>query len=556
MFKKIATNQELLKAYLDIISQKNNFKKTSDVFVQLLKMSQDERSLDSLLEKPEKQIIHILSSLEPFESKEAELSKILKDNLGTFHYYLMSKVNNPELENWLLYYLGEVNNFIKNNLILLSKYNGKNASAFKMRGMMHNMLDLARVSVEGQKMNKERDEAKYVSHYDKDNTIKDKLVGESIDDIIEKNEQYQNENTDLLSSTEAKLSKLEQMFNQVLNDPASDILAYEVENVLYPYLVTLKENYDTSLDEQSILKNAKDIDAFFEQTVEYIEKKYSTRKRNPNTNAIEAASLSELQVMVNNVVDSLDNQGVIDQILSQQYYKLPKMLKYYLESFPQVTKLLLKSAIKTLLLFNTKQELNVSLPASTKGGGPLAISDYLAHVLQREIKLLQNSDEEKQEIYELTLKMLKLKNYTREGQHPTAGIKFLDLGLFSHITPLVYAGLMKNYLEQHQEELTPDQQIQIVNQIHSLLHTNALMPHTTKRSKYVNNMSRINNTPESELRNHILKRLRKADEIQRGRATPYTFLDDEDFGGENEDNEVNASSNILSKLIQKYAFKN
>lgn len=401
-------------------------------------------------------------------------------------------------------------------------------------------------------------------------------------------------------TTEEQIAKLKEIFYSVMKDTEQDVLSYYVEEGLLPKFEALQEKYskakaDTPQKEASA---EEDLREFYNNALKFINKSFNERIRNPKKKGKHHnLSQFELQNMLNAAVERLDLEDLSERIIEQNFHPLPLKLKRLVDEHPEFVKAAIQSLIKTKLIYNTKDELDVPLAAAEaasqkttidpetgmeikekkqgRGGlgrGPLDETKFLFHLLTKNIRSMSIDNEQKENFLKQALNLL-------EGTYspPTAenlvakpivqggkekGSK-LRKGLYQHTTPLTYAGLMHRYQEQMGEDfgnISPEQHQKMVDEIYDITHNreSAHLPHAAKSGEYTfssKGHSELGDKSEEIIKSNLSDRLISSQKIHKKEQEPHTFMEGNELvtTPEEEDN-INTAS-VLNKLIQKYAFK-
>ena len=588
---------ELLAKHAQLSSKS---KKTSDIFFSMIKLSQSDKLYDEMLSLPEKRIKDILSEPGKYEYKKNDLRKILNDNLNILSTYAFTKAANDDVAAVVSEYMPE--KFVEKNVEdVLEKYNGANALSFSLKGLISGVLSNAAALVK-QRQFKQETQGRTQSLEGGAETFGQQTQDAGALDAFESMFELGAE-----GDIEDKEQALDKMFNKIINDPKSDILSIFVENKLMPEYERLKKRLTGDISQkvlekirplitpgmsddekrqlvskaiqQDMVEASAELDAFYFSTFKKIKENYGESKRVYEQRGQKREySLREVQEEVDRQVENLNLDEILDYIYKQNFYELPKWAKKLDEN---LVKRVFKAIIKSELIINAKEAMDVSLPgASVRGQGghaKLAQISIVAHILKKEIRQLVSDPETQEAFINQALNALGSKVDKETGEWVHKPKDTLQYKVFQHVTPAVMAAYLQKSMEMYGEkfaELTPEEQETVIEQVHSAVYKGAKLPYT-----YDVGMNELKAEPYHKVkdadvvtRQNIQERLQQAMDIQSGKGMAGKFMkqriqpaiqpavqtSDFDFNSDLDDlDDLDdfGKESSLSYMIKKYAFK-
>lgn len=553
MFSKIAKNKEYLELCLKFASTQTKSTKTSDILLTLARLAQDSKAMASqMLDLPNTQLRDELMKSGTYESKIPKLKAILQENLHAITFYVSEYAKNEDIAERAMKFIAE--SFISNTLsTILVNFNGRAGAKFSLKAVLNGLLKQAYLNYtspnapETKRKQREQSMDEGAEMYGK------QFVAET---PVDPN---QSDN----STTDQEIVNLKNIFAKILGDPNQDVLSYYIEQTLFPIFEQKKTAYDSAPEGPEKNAAGAEFDEFYETVVRYINKEFSTAKRDPKTNHAEPFSLHEIQEKVNATVQQIDLNQLAGHIMQSSFYEMPKRIRKYAEEHPEFVKQALIAVLKANLIFNTKQELGVSLPSAVgqyaQGGRrKLSIGSFIHHILAKQIKLAFTDKGEQEDYLHKALNLLKAEGSPEEGYtyggQGTKGYHFVSNNFTSHGVPLTYSGLLHQYRDQLGDDvfagLTPEQDQQLIGKVHGHLHNREQghLPHTTRKDKYnydVTELGKLGGNADQLVKKNIQQRLNAAKKIVRGDQPEHTFMEDTP--------DAQVVSNIVKALIKKYA---
>lgn len=589
-------DQSILQLLAKQAHLQTNSKKTSDIFLSMIKLAQSDKLYDEMLSLPEKRIKDILSEPGKYEYKKNDLRKILNDNLNILSTYAFTKAANDDVAAVVSEYMPE--KFVEKNVEdVLEKYNGANALSFSLKGLISGVLSNAAALVK-QRQFKQETQGKTQSLEGGAETFgqqtQDDTALAAFENIYESAED---------GSSEDKEQALEMMFKRIINDPKSDILSMFVENKLLPEFNSLKERLTGKISDsviekikplirpnmtesekrqlvseaiqQDMVEASAELDSFYLNSFKKIRENIGERKRIYDQRGQKREySLREVQELVDKQVEALDLDRILDYIYKQNFYELPKWARNIDET---LFKRIFKSIIKSELIINAKQAMDVSLPgAKSRGQGgyaKLAQIDIVAHILKKEIRNLVQDEDEQEKLINQALMALgsKVDKETGEWKHKPKDT--LQYKVFQHVTPAVMAAYLQKSMEMYGEkfsELSPEEQENVVEEVHSAVYKNAKLPYTYDVGANELRAEPYHKVKDADLvtRQNIQERLQQAMDIKSGKGMEGKFMKQRpaaplpaqeqpayDFTSDLDDLDDFGKESSLSYMIKKYAFK-
>jgi hypothetical protein len=553
-------------------------KKPSDIIVAMMKLAQNDKIYDEIFNLPEMRIKSILSEPGKYEYKKDDIRKVLQDSLGAISGYVMSKAKNDEIASAVAELMPVA--FVDKNVERIEEFNGAAAKDFSLKGIANGALNMAHLLIFQRKEKQKQVEYKKPKPLSLDvelkggkgdgkQTFQDFIKDESSAGAFEGIYQQGSE-----GGLDDKAASLDSIIKKILDDPEQDILSLYVENKIIPQFNNLKKRLSTNNPQERASAEA-DLDLFYENFFKYVSDNIGQQKRiYDQRGGRREYSLQQVQEYVNDQLKELDLDNVLEYVFKQNFYNLPKWAK---KAEPSLVKQVLKSIIKSSLIFSAKSAMDVSLPsAETRGqGGSAQLSqiELVHHILKKEIRKIAQDEGEQQKLISEALKLLgsKIDKETGKVVHKTKDA--LSYSLFQHATPALMSALMQKSMEVYGErfaDLSPDEQEALINEVQSKVYTKARMPYTQDVGGY-----ELKTTPyhalenaESISRENIRERLQQAMDIKGGRALPGGFMkkrveierlappEDYDFNSDLDDLDDDfGKESALSYMIKKYAIK-
>jgi hypothetical protein len=558
-------------------------KKPSDIIVAMMKLAQNDEIYDEIFSLPEKRIKSILSEPGKYEYKKDDIRKALQNSLSAISGYVMSKAKNDEVASAVAELMPVA--FVDKSVERLEEFNGAKAKDFSLKGLSNGALNTANDLVairEKRNLYQGGTENRTLKPIpasldvklkggkgDGNQTFQDFIKDESSAGAFEGIYQQGSE-----GGLDDKAASLDSIINKILDDPEQDILSLYVENKIIPQFNNLKKRLSTNNPQERASAEA-DLDLFYENFFKYVSDNIGQQKRiYDQGGGRREYSLQQVQEYVNDQLKELDLDNVLEYVFKQNFYNLPKWAK---KAEPSLVKQVLKSIIKSSLIFSAKSAMDVSLPsAETRGqGGSAQLSqiELVHHILKKEIRKIAQDEGEQQKLISEALKLLgsKIDKETGKVVHKTKDA--LSYSLFQHATPALMSALMQKSMEVYGErfaDLSPDEQEALINEVQSKVYTKARMPYTQDVGGY-----ELKTTPyhalenaESISRENIRERLQQAMDIKGGRALPGGFMKKRvervplppptnyDFNSDLDDLDDDfGKESALSYMIKKYALK-
>jgi hypothetical protein len=554
-------------------------KKPSDIIVAMMKLAASDEIYDEIFSLPEKRIKSILSEPGKYEYKKNDIRKVLQDSLGATSSYAISKAKNDEIASAVGEFMPV--NFIDYSADRLEKYNGAEAQNFSLKGLVNGALNAASQLVTQRALKQKQVEQSKPAPTSLDvelkggkgegnrNTFQDMIADTSSENAFEKIYQ-EGSNGD----ADDKERALELLIGKILRDPSQDILSVYVENKILPEFNVLKQrlsgdNFDPAA--------SADMDAFYDKFFKYVADNIGKQKRiYDQKGGRREYTLQQVQEVVNEQLEKLDLDNLLEYIYKQNFYELPKWAR---KADQTLVKKILKSLIKSTLIFNAKSSMDVSMPSGKtkmgRGSSKLSNIDMVWHILKKEIRDMAKDEDEQNQLIDNALKILgsKVDKETKEVVHKPKDA--LQYSLFQHVTPVMKAALFQKAAEMYGEkfsELSPEEQASVVNEVQSKVYTGAKMPYTYDTGGY-----ELKTTPyhtlenaEATTRQSIQDSLQNAMDIKSGKSTPGGFMKKRNLIQSEMPSDYNFNSDIddldnegglgkesaLSYMIKKYAFKN
>lgn len=515
MLDKISKNKNVLNYCVSLAQKTAKSKSVTDVFKTLIKIANVDTVFDSLQAQIDEIIQRTNGNTEALISFLNDNTFTLADTINELPgneigksnaYSFMLGIDDPDdKKNWLEY---TANALIKGQ---------------KLRSTITNIIS------QGVAIEKIRELKK------KQKGVQSLQSGEQFGyEAIAKPDQYNLDNTQREISSEEEVQKLDLIFKEIIEDPHQDILSIYVENTLYPMFEELKGELREANSPQETVLVEERLRDFYNYAVNYIKVQFSTNKRDPIKKTTEPNSLLDVQNKVNEVMDNLEIDELVENIIQSSFYSLPKGLKKYINDDPNFVKQVIKSIIKTSLILNTKEELQVSLPDMAhrrqSGKHGLSAGDLMHHIIIKQLKSFYTDPNEQNNVIHKALNMLNAKKDETGKWKYGSGRNFIDYSFLQHATPFVYSGIINRFVNEFGDQfgsLSEDQKNQVVDFIYNKVHP--YMPHTEFKDKYFHNIKKPSDIGEENIKAHIRQRLEVAEAIHKGEVGHGTLLHPHDF---------------------------
>lgn len=250
-----------------------------------------------------------------------------------------------------------------------------------------------------------------------------------------------------------KLNTLQKVFSDVLGEQTSmasksGIFSFYVENhfeeQLYKIINLLKQAQTP--EEKERLEEQGEI--FFNHVIEFVTQRIGSKKRITQKNIYSNFTVSELDQMVNEYVDSLDINDILNFSLSGEFYKFPKYIRNNLGSsgtIPPEILLIFKSILKAQTVKHFKQTMNVPV-SDPRGQSAISQSELTRHFINREVAKSGLGQETLQKALNI------LNKYLVPGGGMLNETAHLDYAAFQHSPAIILSGLIAKKADQMGDE--------------------------------------------------------------------------------------------------------
>lgn len=563
---KIVMNKYVLDYLMKQAQAQSKTLKVSAVFETFIKLSQDYASelkkVEQMLPSIQEDIFYILNSKRFDENQKREaIGKIIKNNENNFYIYLLSRAKTEQIRDALTAYYPKFTDAITKRIL---DFQGEKARTFELKAALNGVLNNASLyakGIEQKTRDKQKKELSLEAPKGKEGTTMESNYASG---DISPEEAVINAEQALEGEERSEgVGAFENMIETILADPSEDILALYIEGKIIPEFKEIKKRLDTASGRELAQVEA-DFYQFMRGATQYIEANMGTKRNYEQRGSTRENTLRMVQQYVNEAFAKLDIDELVDHVLSSQFYSLPRWAK---EKNPAVIKEIIKSLIKSTMIVNMKDALNVSLPqanAEGKGRRKLAHIDLMYSMLVRGLRKLQQDPEEQQKLIREAAKMIGT-TFSKASEPIHSDKAALNYPLFMHATPMVLSGIFNQEAAKMGETfqtLSGTEAEDLINRVYSRVYP--ALPHTTPGGlKHKREGLHQIEDGENVAKNYLREMLRKIQAIQAGKEKPGSMmtpmtpvvepelnlpainLEEDDFNKESS----------LNQLIRKYAFK-
>lgn len=567
MMKDFVNNRFLLEFLIQCAREKTGSTRISSVFEAFTKIAQDPSAeierVKKLVDRLQEDFYYMLrkkySDNEQTNNsiKEERVKAKLQEYKNDLAFYLYSQAGNDDIRDALSIYIPT--KLVEDLTKMILKINPKDLNLTRaLNGVLGNAGLYAR-GIKQKEYKRQKKELSTEGAYGKDSdTRQESMIADTAPSAYDVLTQQ-----DESASQVNKEENFEKLLSMVLNDPDQDILSLYIKEKILPEWSDVKNRLNTSTG-RDLAQAEADFDQLVESTHKYIEANMG-QKRKYVTKGVRENTLRDVQEFVNNAFKKLDIDSLTDHILSSNFHAIPGFVK---RENPIVVKEIIKSLIKSTMIINMKEALEVPLPQASGVGKSrkiLSQIDLMYHILVRNLQRMEQDPAAQQKLIREAAKAIGT-TFSEKGEPIHKPKDALNYSLFMHATPLIISGLLKQEAARMGEtfsEMSPEEQAQLIERVQGMVYP--ALPHTSDEGgiRYIRTGLHAMPEGETKVRESLLERLQQAQDIQRGKLKPGTFMKKrqvEQIPAPIEEmppteDEQNIKGSALNHLIQKYAFR-
>lgn len=476
---EIFRDTRIVKQYVDAARSEFGGKKTTDIFLNFLKVAQsiggefEAKRIGQKIDDLSNIIKEILSDrFKDIEDKKREIAKILIGN-ENIKLYLYSTSPNSDVYNRAL----EL--FVSENSItpVLNKtlsFNGSDAQSFDLKSLLRGSLASAAKIVQ-QLKSKQQDNINFDESLgtgksnnlaDQDKTYQDmlELKGDDSENPLD------------------KFKKLGEFLLTILRDENQSVSGYYVRNFIKPIYKSFQDRLKNSgsLSNEEKRQLIVDVALFNQQTYDFLANKIATKKRRTNFGVTSEYTGADLQEQLNIFLDKVDLDSLVENIINSGYYRPQFIKKMVTAGQLPALKALLKGLIKSEIILDARTRLLVPMTGKHLGyddNGNLVFnpkgykfneSEFLIDFIRNEIKHISRDSQEQSKMMSHIEDIMGIQKIPNSDEYLYPERSSILRGFANHQPNLIKSGLLHGIKQQSNEDfsnISPESREEIVQNI-------------------------------------------------------------------------------------------